>query len=644
MKEKETISKKLFFRLSGIFLILICLIIIIAFFSLRKLAIDTSKENALSMAKTIRDGLTSLMVLGVIDKRDIFLAGLSESDILSGAIDIKILRGEPVIAQFGPPKENEKAETEIELNALRTGEIQEQFNEFSRIPFYRVVVPYKAESQGRIRCTDCHSVKDGEVLGAVSITMKLVKQRDFGLNALALLSITVLILSLFAFYVLLRFFRPYTSFFEALKDGFEEMGNGHFNSSITLQLYDEIAVVASKYNKMLQTLSETFTGIRNKVFVLSGYKSSKSGNAITDTIDNVDQLIEIYHFKQIIEQDHSKGEIYGRIKSALAKLGLDKFYIYEVEYKNESFTLIENSKPDERIQGGFSNQKMTNNKTTEYSSLGVPPCYLGIMNSHEDCRAIRTGVAFSSDGNPGVCPIFKGDESKKLLHYCIPIMGTTIATVIQIIYSSDETAEVTSLVPFVKTYQREAFSNLEVKTVINMIQEQALVDELTGFYNRRYLENISTKFANLNKRNERVMGFIMIDIDHFKKVNDSYGHDIGDMVIKELTSVIINAIRKADIAIRYGGEEFLVLATEVQPGKTKILAEKLRLAVENCSIDCGSVILNETISLGCTEMPVDSRDFWNCIKLADSALYTAKRNGRNRVIQYSADDEDPHLK
>ncbi|MCP4296173.1 MAG: diguanylate cyclase [Proteobacteria bacterium] len=644
MKEKKTISKKLFFRLSVIFLILICLIITIAFFSLRKLAIDTSKENALSMAKTIRDGLTSLMVLGVIDKRDVFLAGLSETDVLSGAIDIKIIRGDPVIAQFGPPKENEKAETEIELNALRTGKIQEQFNEFVKPPFYRVVVPYKAESKGRIKCVNCHSVEDGEVLGAVSITMNLIKQRDFGLNALALLSITVLMLSLFAFYILFRFFRPYTNFFEALKDGFEEMGNGRFNSNITLQLYDEIAVVASTYNKMLKILSETFTGIRNKVFVLSGYKSTKSGNAITDTIDNVDQLIEIYHFKQIIEQDNSKGEIYARIKSALVKLGLDKFYIYEVEYKNESFTLIEDLKPDQGLEDSFGDQKVTKAKTTEYSSLGVNPCCIGMMDSHEECRAIRTGTAFNSNGNPGICPIFKGDERKKILHYCIPNLGTTIATVIQIIYSADETEEIASLVPFVKTYQREAFSNLEVKTVFSMIKEQALVDELTGFYNRRYLENISAKFTNLNKRNERVMGFIMIDIDHFKNVNDSYGHDVGDIVIKELTSVITNTIRQADIAVRYGGEEFLILATEVRPRKTKLLAEKIRIAVENYPIDCGSVILNKTISLGCSELPVDATDFWECIKLADSALYTSKGEGRNRAIQYSPDDKDPHSK
>ncbi|EDP73300.1 GGDEF domain-containing protein, partial [Hydrogenivirga sp. 128-5-R1-1] len=121
------------------------------------------------------------------------------------------------------------------------------------------------------------------------------------------------------------------------------------------------------------------------------------------------------------------------------------------------------------------------------------------------------------------------------------------------------------------------------------------------------------------------------------QVNDEYGHDVGDKVLKEVANIIKNTIREADLAIRYGGEEFMVLLMDVNPEKAAEIAEKIRKRVENKVIAIGSITLRKTVSIGVSVFPVDSEHFWQCIKFADVALYKAKEEGRNKVVRFEKD-------
>jgi diguanylate cyclase (GGDEF)-like protein len=125
----------------------------------------------------------------------------------------------------------------------------------------------------------------------------------------------------------------------------------------------------------------------------------------------------------------------------------------------------------------------------------------------------------------------------------------------------------------------------------------------------------------------------MIDMDFFKKVNDTYGHEAGDLTLQTLSQIIQNSIRKSDIAIRYGGEEFLIILQNIKSIKDAInVAEKIRQKVEETTIKLSNATIKKTVSIGVSVFPIHCHQGWECIKNADLALYKAKNEGRNRVI------------
>jgi diguanylate cyclase (GGDEF)-like protein len=128
------------------------------------------------------------------------------------------------------------------------------------------------------------------------------------------------------------------------------------------------------------------------------------------------------------------------------------------------------------------------------------------------------------------------------------------------------------------------------------------------------------------------------DIDKFKEVNDTYGHDVGDVVLKEIGGVISETMRTADMMIRWGGEEFLVVLNGAEESFLMTIAERARQAVEAHVIHAGGHELHRTISIGAATFPTDTEDFSECINLADIAMYRAKVQGRNHVVRHRPED------
>ena len=126
----------------------------------------------------------------------------------------------------------------------------------------------------------------------------------------------------------------------------------------------------------------------------------------------------------------------------------------------------------------------------------------------------------------------------------------------------------------------------------------------------------------------------MLDIDYFKMVNDTYGHDIGDIVIKGLSEVLSKNIRGSDLAIRYGGEEFVILLHNSTLEGSLEVAEKIHKEFNRQKFQIGQEVLQKTISIGVAQFPSDAASIWKCIKFADTALYYAKEHGRNQVIKF----------
>ena len=167
----------------------------------------------------------------------------------------------------------------------------------------------------------------------------------------------------------------------------------------------------------------------------------------------------------------------------------------------------------------------------------------------------------------------------------------------------------------------------ERKRVEEKLRELSERDPLTMIYNRRKLLELLGTEVEKAKRYSRPLSIIMLDIDHFKKVNDNYGHTTGDIVLKTITNIVGSVIRQVDIFARYGGEEFIVLSPETSIEGALVLAEKIRVAVGQYSYPA---VGNVTISAGVAEV-LDKDSGAALITKADEALYVAKKGGRNRV-------------
>jgi diguanylate cyclase (GGDEF)-like protein/PAS domain S-box-containing protein len=170
------------------------------------------------------------------------------------------------------------------------------------------------------------------------------------------------------------------------------------------------------------------------------------------------------------------------------------------------------------------------------------------------------------------------------------------------------------------------------KNLQKKMAEMALRDALTGLYNRRSFDDNLSNEIDRFKRYGRVFSLLMLDIDHFKKVNDTYGHQTGDDVLKEVAKQIVSAIRKNDYAARYGGEEFTVVLPETDRTAAVELAERIRKAVETAAIGIpDGQTIHCTVSIGVAAVDA-GKDALLLVKEADAQLYKAKAQGRNRVV------------
>lgn len=191
-------------------------------------------------------------------------------------------------------------------------------------------------------------------------------------------------------------------------------------------------------------------------------------------------------------------------------------------------------------------------------------------------------------------------------------------------------------IPF--DYSEEIFTlrvlnNLEMMRSLKEAKQRAITDYITGLYNRRYLLEVSEQYFHQVKRNQLQLGVVMIDIDFFKRVNDTYGHDIGDKVIVTIANILKKEIRKSDIVSRIGGEEFALLLIDVDDEKCLHLMEKISRLIENTPIivtrDESQQEVHVTVSVGFTTKKHET--ITEALKFADSFLYTAKNSGRNCI-------------
>jgi diguanylate cyclase (GGDEF)-like protein len=176
------------------------------------------------------------------------------------------------------------------------------------------------------------------------------------------------------------------------------------------------------------------------------------------------------------------------------------------------------------------------------------------------------------------------------------------------------------------------------------LHEISITDSLTGLYNRKHLMETLDKEVSRSQRHSRSFSLLVIDIDHFKKYNDTYGHLAGDEVLSKLASVFKESIRSSDYAARYGGEEFIIMLPEIGPEQGVEAAERIRHKVAEEIFSGDGESIKVTISVGVACYPKNGEDAESVIRNADAALYEAKELGRNRVILAGANQKKKNRK
>jgi diguanylate cyclase (GGDEF)-like protein/PAS domain S-box-containing protein len=249
------------------------------------------------------------------------------------------------------------------------------------------------------------------------------------------------------------------------------------------------------------------------------------------------------------------------------------------------------------------------------------------------CWALRTG-------HPHLVPA--GDSTAQCAHVsevkttylCIPILAQGRALGILHFQKIDSATSISeSELSFKTTFAAQIGLSIANIRLREALRTQSIKDPLTGLYNRRYLEEMLEREIRRGARTEQSLGLLMLDLDHFKSFNDTYGHDAGDTVLRETAAFLSRGIRAEDIAYRYGGEEFVIVLPTATLAATQARAERLRAKLRELTVlHQGKSLGMITVSIGVAVFPEHGLLPKELLAAADAALYQAKKEGRDRVV------------
>lgn len=577
----------------------------------RDYSINSAIEKSQMAANIVKDGLTAHMVNGMMDKRQYFLDKIATNNNIKA---LWIARGQNVTKQYGEGLSNEVIRDDIDKKVLSSGESVQTIDENAQHTTLRVTIPYKASSTNdNTNCLACHDVKNNDTLGIISMEFDISDMRNSGFfTILKILGINILFI-IIAMMLINRYISPYLSLFENMQEGIKKAYSGDFTHSFVSRVGGEAKVVIEQLNSLFKKMQEAFGDIKYNLsmFIPQG-SFTKSDDPLYEAKTIIHELSDIYKFKKTIELDGSKSEVYGRIIDIIKlKYHIGHFTFYEVD-------------------------NISNQRRVIYSTEDENICFEKVNKDASYCRAHRTDAVTISTEFPNLC---QSCHSTDINYVCIPF-GINHDVSLVVSMTSKDVNEVELMkrnISSIKHYLEAAKPVIESQILMERLRDTSLRDGMTGLYNRRFLEEFIDKLMSQAERTKDNYTLMMVDVDYFKMVNDTYGHDVGDRVITELSRLLKDSIRSADLAIRYGGEEFLVLLYNATDEGALGVANKIHSSFAKISFDIGhGETFKKTLSIGISKFPQDATSIWKCIKFADTALYEAKRAGRNRVVEFEA--------
>lgn len=575
-------------------------IVTLGFFNLGS---QHASEKANITAELVKDGLTAHMVNGIMDNREFFLKRIENAKNID---ELWVTRSPSVIKQFGKGFNNEVPRDAIDKDVIKSGKVYHQLFESAENVKLRFTVPYIATSFGSPNCMNCHDSKEGEILGTISMIFDVTETRNSSLLTVFYIVIVSIIVMLIALFALNRSLNPVWELFNSINSVMKSSSNGNYSRRVGVaEKHGESRQVARWINGFLDKLENTLDKIQANVKDFFVTYEHHDSDPLLDTEQVIVEMADIYRFKKTIEFDENKANIYERLGSVL------KNY-----YKLSNFKFFESNNQSSQVMCVYDNNVQVD------------------IEFDKNCRALRTKQYVYSDQFDNICPTCEEVSE----HYvCVPY---TISDDFDLLIhftaeNLEELEYIKSLLPKIENYVDSARPELVSKNLTEILRHSSTTDQLTGLYNRKFLDDFIDKTTSQILRSKNSYGILMLDIDFFKSVNDSYGHDVGDKVIKVLSDVIKSCIRDSDLAFRYGGEEFLVMLFNCDAAKIDSVSNKIRTSFANQSISTNSgKNFQKTLSIGYCSFPGDADSIWRCIKFADIALYEAKETGRNKVVRF----------
>ncbi len=575
----------------------------------REYSINSAVEKSKLAANIVKDGLTSHMVNGIMDKRQYFLNQISSEENVEF---LRLVRADSIVKQYGPGLNEEILRDAIDKEVLRTGKTIKKITETPENIIMRITIPYKATTDNNNpNCLNCHNVKKGETLGAISMEFDISNMRNSGMvTILKILGINLLfivvVLILMNYYV-----APYMKLFANMQEGVKKAYSGDFTHNFSSSVGGDAKKVVNQMNSLFGKMQETFGDIKYNLATFIPQGCVSSADPLNEAKTIINELSDIYKFKKTIELDASKDAVYSRIVDTLKiKYNLSRFSLYEINNSQHVRKPI-------------------------YTHNGDSICLEYVDEDSTQCRAHRTKTDVVSSEFINLCQSCKAED---LNYICLSFtINSEYSLVLSITtQESDEINRIQTQVPSIKNYLEAAKPVIESRILMDKLRDTSLRDGMTGLYNRRFLEEMIDKIMSQSERNKDTYSIMMLDVDFFKMVNDTYGHDIGDMVIVEIGKLLKDSIRDADLAIRYGGEEFVVMLHNASDEGTLQVANKIHSAFANLIFNVGpGETIQKTMSIGISKYPTDGDTIWKTIKFADTALYVAKTTGRNKIVSYT---------
>lgn len=340
-----------------------------------------------------------------------------------------------------------------------------------------------------------------------------------------------------------------------------------------------------------------------------------------------DNRVLAQDWKQFAEFDRAYAEVVERIKRVIS--ANEREYLTEIgrlnadiSGLNQQLAMLFNSDSRDKLRQDLLREIMS--KTT----MQLNQLEKLLINQRE---GVRQALELADE-------IARENRMRFLYYAVISILISLTVATLAIVYGQRLSRQLEGLTDYLEDRVQERTESLldtqkELLENNNELARLASTDSLTGLFNRNRMNEILTNEYSRYKRHKQNFGIIMLDIDHFKSVNDNHGHDVGDLILVELARHLKNAVRNADSVARWGGEEFLICCTTIKHGDIFLIAENIREVIATADFN---TVNNLTVSLGCAIIhPHEAIEA--LIKRADIALYDAKNNGRNRSVVSAMD-------